>query len=173
MQRYVANRARAISWAFVFILAQFLWVVPSQAQIVALGASVVQGYGVNSGEAFPEQLQAMLRAKGKQYTVSNAGIYGDTTTGVLGRLDSAVPEGTRIVILLIGGNDVRKGGTVADAKAGYASIVSRLQARHIRVINAGPYYKAARAKGMMVGDGIHLNAAGQKYVAAALLPQIN
>lgn len=173
MQRYMANQARAISWLFVFVIAPFAWAAPSQAQIVALGASVVQGYGVNAGEAFPEQLQAMLRAKGKSYTVSNAGIYGDTTTGVLGRLDSAVPEGTRIVILLIGGNDVRKGGTVADAKAGYASIVSRLQARHIRVINAGPYYKAARAKGMMVGDGIHLNAAGQKYVAAALLPQIN
>jgi acyl-CoA thioesterase-1 len=169
----VANQARVISWVFVFIIAQLVWAAPSQAQIVALGASVVQGYGVSSGEAFPEQLQAMLRAKGKSYTVSNAGIYGDTTTGVLGRLDSAVPEGTRIVILMIGGNDVRKGGTVADAKAGYANIVARLKARHIRVINAGPYYQAARARGMVVGDGIHLNAAGQKYVATVLLPQIN
>lgn len=173
MKRYVASRARAIAWFFVLVIAQLAWSAPTQAQIVALGASVVQGYGVNSGEAFPEQLQAMLRAKGKSYTVSNAGISGDTTSGVLGRLDSAVPEGTRIVILLIGGNDVRRGASVADAKAGVASIVSRLQARHIRVINAMPYYTAARSKGMVVGDGIHLSAAGQKYMAAALVPQIN
>jgi acyl-CoA thioesterase I len=173
MKYYVACLARTIAWLFVFFLTQFAWTSSSNAQIVALGASVVQGYGVSSGEAFPEQLQAMLRAKGKSYTVSNQGIYGDTTAGVLGRLDSAVPEGTKIVILLIGGNDVRRGASVADAKAGYANIVARLQARHIRVINAGPYYQAARSKGMVVGDRIHLNAAGQKYMATALLPLIS
>ena len=173
MQRYSSRQARAIFWLFVFVIAQFVLAAASQAQVVALGASVVQGQGVNSGEAFPEQLQAMLRAKGSSLTVSNAGISGDTTSGVLGRLDSAVPQGTRIVILLIGGNDVRKGGTVADAKAGVAEIVSKLQARHIRVINAMPYYVAARGKGMVVVDGIHLNAAGQKYMASALLPQIH
>jgi acyl-CoA thioesterase-1 len=173
MQRFFAGQARAISWLFVFVIAQFAWAAASQAQVVALGASVVQGMGVNSGEAFPEQLQAMLRAKGSSLSVSNAGIAGDTTTGVLGRLDSAVPQGTRIVILLVGGNDVRQGGTVAEAHAGVGEIVSKLQARHIRVINAMPYYRAARGKGMVVVDGVHLNAAGQKYMASALLPQIH
>jgi acyl-CoA thioesterase I len=173
MKDYVASQARAIAWFFVFVIAQLAWAAPSQAQIVALGASVVQGYGVSSGEAFPEQLQAMLRAKGKQYSVSNQGVYGDTTAGVLARLDSAVPDGTRTVILLIGGNDVRKGGSVADAKAGVGTIIARLSARKIHVINAMPYYMAARSKGMVTNDGIHLNAAGQKYMAAALLPQIN
>lgn len=173
MKHYVASQARAISWFFVFVIAQLAWVAPSQAQVVALGASVVQGYGVSSGEAFPEQLQAMLRAKGKQYSVSNQGVFGDTTAGVLARLDSAVPQGTRTVILLIGGNDVRNGATVADAKAGVGTIIARLRARNIRVINAMPYYMAARSKGMVIRDGLHLNAAGQKYMAAALLPQIN
>ena len=41
------------------------------------------------------------------------------------------------------------------------------------VINAMPLYMAARSKGMVVADGIHLNAAGQKYVASALLSSIN
>jgi acyl-CoA thioesterase-1 len=173
MKPLIVKQARAISVAFVFLVVQFAWAAPSQAQIVALGASVVQGFGVSSGEAFPEQLQGMLRAKGKQYSVSNQGVYGDTTAGVLSRLDSAVPEGTRIVILMIGGNDVRRGGSAADAGAGVGQIMSRLQARKIRVINAMPLYKAARSKGMVVADGIHLNAAGQKYVASALLPSIN
>jgi acyl-CoA thioesterase I len=174
MKPFIVKRAREISsFAFVFLVAQLAWAAPSYAQIVALGASVVQGSGVNSGEAFPEQLQAMLRAKGKQYSVSNQGVSGDTTAGVLSRLGSAVPEGTRVVILMIGGNDVRRGGSVADARAGVGQIMSRLKARKIRVINAMPLYMAARSKGMVVADGIHLNAAGQKYVASALLPSIN
>jgi acyl-CoA thioesterase I len=173
MNRYMKKGMRAISCGIVFFVAQFVCVGSSHAQIVALGASVVQGYGVGSGEAFPQQLEAMLHAKGKQYSVSNQGVSGDTTAGVLGRLDSAVPQGTRIVILLIGGNDVRRGATVAQAKAGTGEIISRLQARKIRVINAAPYYAAARSKGMVLPDGIHLTAAGQRYMATQLVSQIN
>jgi acyl-CoA thioesterase-1 len=158
--------------AFCFIT-PFIWAGAAHAQIVALGASVVQGYGVGSGQAFPEQLQAMLHAKGKQYSVSNQGIYGDTTAGVLARLDSAVPQGTRIVILLIGGNDVRKGASMAQAKAGTGEIIARLQAKNIRVINASPYYAAARGRGMVLPDRIHLTAEGQRYMAMQLLPLIN
>jgi acyl-CoA thioesterase-1 len=173
MNRYLTKGMRAISCAVVFLVVQFVGVKSSHAQIVALGASVVQGYGVSSGEAFPQQLEAMLRAKGKQYSVSNQGVFGDTTTGVLGRIDSAVPQGTRIVILLIGGNDVRRGATVKQAKGGMAEIIARLQARKVRVINAAPYYAAARSKGMVLSDRIHLTAEGQRYMAAQLLPLIN
>jgi acyl-CoA thioesterase I len=173
MKRYLKKGMKAISFAFVFLVVQFAWVGSSHAQIVALGASVVQGYGVGSGEAFPQQLEAMLHAKGKQYSVSNQGVYGDTTAGVLGRLDSAVPQGTRIVILLIGGNDVRRGATVGQARAGAGEIIAHLQVRKIRVINAAPYYAAARSKGMVLSDKIHLTAEGQRYVATQLLPLIN
>jgi len=173
MTRYKANGIRAIACAAVLLVAQLFWSVASHAQIVALGASVVQGYGVSSGEAFPQQLEAMLRAKGTPYSVSNQGVYGDTTAGVSARLDNAVPQGTGIVILLIGGNDVRRGGSVEDARQGVNDIIARLQARQIRVINAMPYYIAARNNGMVNFDRIHLNAEGQKFMAAQLLPLIN
>jgi acyl-CoA thioesterase-1 len=173
MKHYLAKGMKALSFALVFFAVQFAWVGSSHAQIVALGASVVQGYGVGSGEAFPQQLEAMLHAKGKQYSVSNQGVFGDTTAGVLARLDSAVPQGTRIVILLIGGNDVRRGATVGQAKAGTGEIIARLQARKIRVINASPYYAAARSRRMVLPDGIHLNAEGQRYMATQLLPSIS
>jgi acyl-CoA thioesterase-1 len=164
---------KAVFWALAFFATQVVCAPSSHAQIVALGASVVQGYGVSSGEAFPSQLEAMLRAKGKNYSVSNQGISGDTTSGVLSRLDSAVPQGTRIVILLIGGNDVRRGGTTEQARAGAGAIVARLKARNIRVISAIPYYRDARGKGMVLPDGIHLTAAGQRYLASELVRLIN
>ena len=57
--------------------------------IVALGASNTAGKGVGSGEAFPAQLEAMLRAKGYDAHVTNAGVSGDTTAGMLARLNSS------------------------------------------------------------------------------------
>ena len=173
VDRHIQCWMKAVFCALAFFVTQAVCAPSSHAQIVALGASVVQGYGVSSGEAFPSQLEAMLRAKGKNYSVSNQGIYGDTTSGVLSRLDSAVPQGTRIVILLIGGNDVRRGGTTEQARAGVNEIVARLKARNIRIINAIPSYRAARGKGMVLPDGIHLTAAGQRYLASQLLLLIN
>jgi hypothetical protein len=46
--------------------------------------------------------------------------------------------------LLIGGNDVRRGRAVEQARAGISEIVERLKARKIRAINAIPYYQAAK-----------------------------
>jgi hypothetical protein len=72
---------------------------PALAQIVALGASNIAGRGVGSSEAFPAQLERMLAAKGYNVHVANAGVNGDTNSGMLARLDQAVPDGTRIVLL--------------------------------------------------------------------------
>ena len=77
--------------------------------VVALGASNTYGKGVARGQDFPAQLQAMLKARGLDARVTNAGINGDTTAGMLARLSSAVPAGTQIVILQPGGNDRRRG----------------------------------------------------------------
>src|ERR1700730_10492515 len=80
--------------------------------IVALGASGTAGRGqgrhsggVSPEEAFPAQLESMLRARGYDAHVTNAGVAGYTTDGMLARLDSSVPDGTRLVILQPGTND--------------------------------------------------------------------
>lgn len=85
--------------------------------------------GVARNEAYPAQLEAILRVKGLNVRVVNAGINGDTTEGMLRRLDRAVPNGTSAVILQPGGNDRRKGSVDRTAE-----IQSRLAARNIPVI---------------------------------------
>src|SRR5256885_14806264 len=80
------------------------------AQVVALGASNTAGKGVAPQSAYPAQLEALLRAKGYNGHVTNAGINGDTTAGMLARLDTTVPNGTRVGNLQPGGNDLRQGG---------------------------------------------------------------
>ncbi len=128
--------------------------------IVAIGASNTLGFGVRGDEAYPARLQALLTARGYHVNVANAGVLFDTTDGMLRRLDSAVPEGTRIVILQPGGKEQRAANLEAMAK--------RLRERRIKVIVFDPviqtkYYQP---------DGIHLNAEGHAMFAARLLPLV-
>src|ERR1700730_18566980 len=144
----------------------------SEAQIVALGASSTAGYGVGASSAFPALLEALLRAKGRPMSVSNAGISGDTTGGMLARLSSAVPQGTRIVILQIAGNDARKGLSPAAAAANRTEIRRQLHARGIRTIEADGLVQSALRSGLRQPDGVHMTAEGHHRVAQQLAASI-
>ena len=64
-------------------------------KIVALGASNTFGKGVSPDEAYPAQLERLLRAAGYDVVVKNEGTNGQTTADELGKLDSAVPDGVK------------------------------------------------------------------------------
>jgi acyl-CoA thioesterase-1 len=131
------------------------------ATVVALGASQTAGKGVSSGEAYPAQLEAMLRARGLDVNVVNAGISGDTTGGMMARLESAVPKGTRIVILQPGGNDLRKG-----APNYTAELRSRLTAMGVRVIMLPNEMFRGKPR---QPDGQHLTPEGYHMLAQQLV----
>ncbi len=157
--------------AIAFAALMMLLAVPAQAQIVAIGASNTAGKGVGASEAFPAQLEAMLRAKGRTIRVTNAGISGDTTGGMLARLSGDVPAGTKIVILQFGGNDARRGLTGREGNI--AQIKGQLSARGIRYIEADGFVGAALQSGLRQPDGQHLTVEGHHQVAAALLRLIH
>jgi acyl-CoA thioesterase-1 len=176
IKRGKAMRAGLLAVALCVILASASGASAAALNIVALGASNTAGMGkgnhpggVPRSQAFPAQLEAMLRAKGIDAHVRNAGIAGDTTGGMLRRMDSAVPNGTQIVILQAGGNDARQ-GVGGDVAANTAQITSKLQARGIKVITLelSTYAPA----GTRDPDGEHYNAQGHAAVAAGLLPQV-
>jgi acyl-CoA thioesterase-1 len=148
-------------------------VTNSNAQIVALGASNTAGYGVGASSAYPAQLEEMLRARGRPMSVGNAGISGDTTGGMLSRLSSAVPQGTKIVILQIGGNDFRRGISAADAQANRAEIRRQLHARGVRTIEADGYVQSALRSGLRQPDGIHMTVEGHRRVARQIAASIH
>jgi acyl-CoA thioesterase-1 len=105
-------------------------------------------------------------------SVSNAGISGDTTAGMLARLSGATPAGTRIVILQIAGNDAFKGLSASAAAANRAAIRRELHARGIRIIEADGLVAAALRRGWRQPDGIHMTAEGQRWVAEQLAASI-
>ena len=119
--------------------------------IVALGDSLLAGYGLRTEEAYPPRLEAALRARGINAQVVNAGVSGDTTADGLARLDFTLASQNPppdLVLLSLGGNDMLRGLPVAQAKANLDAILTRLEDRHIRVVvlgmlaapNMGPDY---------------------------------
>jgi acyl-CoA thioesterase-1 len=162
-------------FALVFIGFGFASANYAAAQIVALGASNTQGKGVSPSEAWPALLEGMLRAKGRNVHVANAGISGDTTGGMMARLGSSVPDGTRLVILDFGRNDFKRGkhggGLISPQarQANIAEIVKELHRRGIRTVEVDGMIDSIRAAGMVQVDGIHLTAEGHRKVASRLV----
>jgi acyl-CoA thioesterase-1 len=131
------------------------------ATVVALGASNTAGKGVSADQAYPAQLEAMLRARGLEVNVVNAGISGDTTGGMMARLESAVPKGTKVVILQPGGNDLRRG-----APSYTAELQGRLRAMGVKVVMLPN--EMFRGKPHQP-DGQHLTPEGYRMLAQQLV----
>jgi acyl-CoA thioesterase I len=140
---------------------------PATLRIVAVGASNTSGWLLPQSSAYPAVLQSLLKAKGLDVEITNAGRPFDTTSGMLARLEAAVPNGTDLVILQPGGNDLRFFGTKEQRAANVEMIVRRLQARSIPVI---VYDEQIPWSDRF--DGIHLTHSGHRKIAMALLPQI-
>jgi acyl-CoA thioesterase I len=167
---------------FVLLLV-ILNVICARAQIVALGASNTQGFGVNYSDSYPAQLEALLRKRGLNVTVKNEGVSGNTSLDILNRLDSAVPNGTRVVILETGAyNDAFARNINHDANV--RSIIDKLRAKKISIVVVGEpgevrqsgasYCAARRIPGQYrVGNvrrGIHGTAEAYALVAAQVEP---
>jgi acyl-CoA thioesterase-1 len=157
-------------------------------QIVAFGDSGTAGTGTSMQTAYPAQLEAMLRAKGHNVAIRNAGIAGETTADGLRRVDSAVPAGTQIAILEFGSNDLARGLDHATIRANMDQIVKRLRSRGtevliigIRGIDYAPVASANNALAVTLGpefkkfllpSGKHLTPEGHQAEAAKILPGV-
>lgn len=108
-----------------------------QVQIVGFGDSLMAGFDLAPGEGFTDRLQSALHAKGHDVVVANAGVSGDTSSGGLARLDWSVPDGTKLVILEIGANDMLRGIDPLMIEDNLDKMLARLKERKIPVLLAG------------------------------------
>jgi acyl-CoA thioesterase-1 len=158
------------SFALVMLLAS-VGQAQTTVRIVALGASNTEGWGVLPPQSYPAKLQVLLRAKGIDATVINAGIAGDTTRGMLARLDRAVPVGTHLVVLQPGTNDERMGLT-AERSANIEKIRSALSQRGTKLLVIKNSVLDALPRSELRDDGLHFTPAGYALLAERILPQV-
>ncbi|MEI9410989.1 arylesterase [Mesorhizobium salmacidum] len=106
-------------------------------KIVGFGDSLMAGFGLGPGEGFTDKLQAALRARGHDVAVADAGVSGDTSSGGLARLDWSVPDGTQLVILELGANDMLRGVSPDITRKNLDAMLGKLKGRKIAVLLAG------------------------------------
>lgn len=106
-------------------------------RLVALGDSLTAGLGLPPGKAFPDRLQAALRAKGFDVEVLNAGVSGDTAADGLARYGWAVPADADALIVELGANDMLRGLPPEQTKKTLAAILDKAKAAKIPVLIAG------------------------------------
>ncbi|MBF0250194.1 MAG: arylesterase [Alphaproteobacteria bacterium] len=106
--------------------------------VLALGDSLTAGYGLDAKDAFAVRLEAALRAHGRDVTVINAGVSGDTSAGGLARLDWLL-AGREIdaAIVELGANDGLRGLDPAATRANLEQILTRLKTKGARVLLSG------------------------------------
>jgi acyl-CoA thioesterase-1 len=144
--------------------------------IVALGTSNTYGRGVARGQTYPAQLQATLRARGINARVINAGINGNSSAELLTRVNSAVPNGTRLVLIeTYPGNEVRK-NVAWQTSENVAAIKSRLQARGVNNIDISSAMtfavnRPAKGSDLRQPNG-HLTAAGYALLVSSVVSEV-
>ncbi len=106
-------------------------------EIVGFGDSLMAGYELPEGDGFPAVLEAALKAQGLDIRVTNAGVSGDTTSGGLERIDWSVPDGTKLVILELGGNDALRGIAPEITGQNLDAMITSLKGRNIKILLAG------------------------------------
>jgi acyl-CoA thioesterase-1 len=165
----------------------------AQPLIVALGDSNTAGWGVGQGAAFPSQLNTMLQRRGYNARIANAGVSGDTFGGMLSRLDSSVPAGTRLVIVQGGYNDLLRGTPRDVIIARMQGILSQLRTRRVPAVLCGFFFPEWDAVGRRLAaqygarfvpgstcyspshtgpDRLHMSAQGHTVVAQRLVPVV-
>jgi len=142
-----ARRARNLA---LVTICSALPVFAEPLQLVALGDSLTQGYGLPEGDGLVPQLQTWLQAAGADVVVQNAGVSGDTTAGGRARLEWSLAGGADALIVALGGNDLLRGLPPAASRANLDAILAEAGGRKLPVLlvglpapaNYGPDYKA-------------------------------
>jgi len=108
-------------------------------RLLVLGDSLAAGYGLAHADGFEAQLEAALRARGRDVRIVDAAVSGDTTAGGLARLDWALADGADAAIVELGGNDGLRAIDPGNTAANLGKILDGLAARHIPVLLSGMY----------------------------------
>ena len=106
--------------------------------LLVFGDSLSAAYGIEEEQGWVNLLANKLADEHSSYTVVNASVSGETSTGGLSRLPAALAEfKPSLVILELGGNDGLRGLPLATLKANLLEMVALSQQAGAEVLLAG------------------------------------
>ena len=116
--------------------------------ILVFGDSLSAGYGIPQDAAWPSLLAKRLEQKRLDYSVTNASISGETTSGGRTRLAAALDKTQpAVVVIALGANDGLHGLPIKTMRDNLAAMAEAAQKKNARVLivgqrlppNYGPY----------------------------------
>lgn len=105
--------------------------------ILALWDSLTEGYGVDTEESYPAQLESILNSKGYLYTVINAGVSGETSQEIWERVSEYTQDPASlpsIVIITAWGNDGLRKMSIETMKENITQMIQHFQEKWVRVV---------------------------------------
>ena len=129
---------------------QALTAIEPKFKILALGDSLTEGLGVSENLAYPAVLEEKLKLLGYQgVAVINAGLSGETTSGLKNRLNWVMKQKPDLTVLNIGANDAMRGLPLDLTRENLTEIIEVIDKNNSEIILGG----------MQIYDNL-----GQEYV---------
>jgi len=95
--------------------------------VLFLGTSLTAGLGLEPEQAYPMLIQRMIDSAGLAYRVVNAGVSGETSSGLLRRVDWLLRQKLAVVVIETGANDGLRGVPVDAMRANLRQIIRRIR----------------------------------------------
>ncbi len=107
--------------------------------ILFFGNSITAGYELDISEAFPALIEKRLDSLGYTYTVINAGLSGETTSGGLNRIDWVLNTVPDLFVLELGANDALRGLDLNETEVNLQAIIDKVKKANpkVRILIAG------------------------------------
>jgi acyl-CoA thioesterase I len=121
--------------------------------VLFVGTSLTAGLGLEPDSAYPMLIQQKIDSAGLPFQVVNAGVSGETSSGLLDRLDWLLRGDFRVMVLETGANDGLRGIPPSTLRSNLETILDGVAAKRpdARVLlvqmealpNLGPAYASA------------------------------
>lgn len=95
--------------------------------ILFVGTSITAGLGLEPDSAYPQMIDRKLDSLRLPYRAVNAGVSGETSAGLLRRIDWLLREPFDVVVVETGANDGLRGAPVATVRANVQQVIDRIK----------------------------------------------
>lgn len=105
-------------------------IITKKKTIVFFGNSLTAGYGLSPEQAFPALIQKKIDSLDLPYTIVNAGVSGETSSGGLTRIDWILQQPVDIFVLELGANDGLRGIPLSATRRNLQEIIDKVKAKY-------------------------------------------
>ena len=124
-------------------------------KIIFAGTSLTAGLGLDPDSAYPRLIQEKLDSAGLDFDAVNAGVSGETTAGLLQRLDWLLRGRFDVFVIESGANDGLRGVSVEAIESNLRQIIRRIRSAQPSATIALVQMEALPNYGRVYGSAFH------------------